>query len=316
MTTRSAEHAQYSAVAQWYISHWRSLRVSMSDLFRKPLATLMTLMVIGVAMALPSGLYILLKNLQDINQHWNNNPSISLYLKKGTPDYQISAMLSRLRKNPGIAQVNYVSPAKGLQEFKKVTQFGNILADLNQNPLPGVIVITPTSVEQSPAKLQRMLARLQNNTEVDVGQLDLAWVKRLYYIVMIGNRIIYSLALLFGIGVLLIIGNTIRLTTQRYQDEMRILNLVGATRAFIRRPLLYRGLLYGFFGGLIAWLLVGITLWWLKTPAQSLAQSYNHNLLLHGLPLFTGLSILGISSLLGLIGAWITTHHQLKTIEK
>jgi len=310
MTTKSP--VQYTLIAQWYTHHLRALLSSLDDLFRKPWATLMTLTVIGIAMALPSGLYVLLKNLQGINQHWNNKPSISLYLKKGTPDYQISALLSELKKSPNIDNASYISPAQGLQEFKKVTQFGKVLAELKQNPLPGVIVVTPTGRLQSPADLQQMLINLRHHSEVDVGQLDLAWVKRLYSIIAIGNRITYSLALLFGMGVLLIIGNTIRLTTQRHQEEMAILKLVGATDAFIRRPLLYHGLIYGVLGGMIAWLLVGITLWWLKAPAQSLAQSYNHNFLLQGLPFHTGISILGCSALLGLIGAWFAVHRQLK----
>ncbi len=313
--SKSSKQLQYTVVAQWGTNHLRALLSSLSDLFRKPFATLMTLMVIGVSMALPSGLYILLKNLQGVNQYWNYRPSISLYLKKGTPDDQISAMLSELKENPNINHVKYISPQAGLREFKKVTQFADVLADLNQNPLPGVIIVTPIKSQETPSNLQQMLTKLRHSAAVDIGQLDMAWVKRLYFIITIGDRIAYTLALLFGIGVLLIVGNTIRLTTQRYQEEMTILKLMGATNAFIRRPLLYRGLLYGFFGGIIAWLLIGITLWWLKAPAESLAQSYNHRLFLQGLPVYTGLTILASSALLGLIGAWIAARRQLRVIE-
>ncbi len=311
----NTEHAQYTRLAQWYNNHLVAMLSSLKDLFRKPLATFMTLMVVGVAMALPSGLYVLLKNLQDINQHWNNKPSISLYLKKGTPDYQITDMISEIKRNPDVGNAKYITPKEGLKEFKKVTQFGNALADLEQNPLPGVIVVTPTENEQSPASLRRILTQLKSFPAVNVGQLDMAWVKRLYFIIAIGNRITYSLALLFGIGVLLIVGNTIRLTTQRYQEEMTILKLVGATDAFIRRPLLYHGLFYGLFGGIIAWMLVGMMLWWLKAPAQSLAQSYSHNLLLQGLPFLSGIFILVASATLGLVGAWLAVHRQLRAIE-
>jgi cell division transport system permease protein len=302
-------------LTQWYTHHLQALMIGLGDLLRKPFASLMTLMVIGVAMALPSGLYILLNNLQSINQHWNNKPSLSLYLVKGAPDYQITAMLTDLKRNKNIASVKYVSPKEGLETFKQVTQFKDVLADLNQNPLPGVIVVTPIRSQQSPARLQKLLSHLQQYPQVKIGQLDMAWVKRLYYIITIGERITYSLALLFGIGVLLIIGNTIRLTIQRHHEEMRILKLVGATDAFIRRPMLYRGLLYGFFGGIVAWILVALMLWWLKSPAQSLAQSYNHNLVLSGLTFFSGFAILFGTALLGLLGAWLAGHRQLRALD-
>ena len=154
-----SEHVQYTSFERWYTNHVRALVISFGDLFRKPFATLMTLMVIGVAMALPSGLYVLLKNLQGINQHWNSRPSISLYLKKGVPDFQITDMLSNLKKNPNIDSAKYISPTEGLEEFKKITQFGDVLADLNENPLPGVIVVTPTRSLQSPSDLQQLLTQ-------------------------------------------------------------------------------------------------------------------------------------------------------------
>lgn len=311
----SIKSSQHTSVAQWYINHFHALLGSLKDLFRKPFATLMTLTVIGVAMALPSGLYILLKNLQDVNQQWNSKPSISLYLKKGAPDYQLSTMLSALKKNPNIAKTHYISPEEGLREFRKVTQFGDALGDIKQNPLPGVIVVTPIKSQQSPTALQHLLLKLRLYPAVDIGQLDLAWVKRLYFIIQIGDRITYTLALLFSLGVLLIIGNTIRLTTQRHHEEMKILKLVGATDAFVRRPLLYRGFFYGFLGGVIACVLVDMALWWLETPAQSLAQSYKHDLLLQGLSFFTGFSIIASSALLGVIGAWMAVHRQLSIIE-
>lgn len=306
--------AQLDRLTQWYTDHLHALLSGVHELLRKPLASFMTLMVIGVAVALPFGLYVLLQNLQGISQHWDNQASISLYLKKGTPDFQITGLLDRLRKNPDIKSAKYISPRQGLHDFQTITQFGDILTELKQNPLPGVIVVVPTESYQSPDNLKTLLNQFQKSSLVNAGQMDFAWVKRLYFIIIIGKRVIYSLTLLFGLGVLLVIGNTIRLTIEHHHEEMMILKLIGATDAFIRRPLLYRGLLYGLFGGLLAWVLVIITLSWLQPPAQALASSYNQNLLLQGLPILSGLVVIAFSAVLGIIGAWFAVYRQLRTL--
>ena len=308
------ESAKLDRLTQWYTNHRLSLLSSLQDLFKKPFANLMTLMVIGIAVALPAGLYILLQNLQSISQHWDNGGSISLYLKKGTPDFKISAMLTDLKKNTAVKKVKYISPEQGLRDFEQATQFGNIFSELKQNPLPGVIVITPTKDKRSPADLNNLINQFQRTHLIDVAQVDFAWIQRLYYIITIGKRITYSLALLFGLGVLLIIGNTIRLTIEHHYEEMAILKLVGATDTFIRRPILYRGLLYGVFGGTLAWLLISISLSWLKPPAQALANSYHQNFFLQGLTFSSGLLILACSATLGVIGAWLAAHRQLRTL--
>lgn len=306
--------AKLTRLSQWYTGHKRSFLSSLSELLRKPLASLMTLMVIGIALALPSGLYIVLQNLQNISQDWDKQGSISLYLKKGTPDFEISALLKSIKNNNAVESAQYISPEKGLSQFQKVAKFGDILSELKQNPLPGVIVVTPKENYQSPARLNKLLATLKNSDFIDTSQIDMAWIKRLYFIITISKRITYSLALLFGLGVLLIIGNTIRLTIEHHHEEMMVMKLVGATDAFIRRPLLYRGLLYGLLGGLLAWILVGLTLWWLASPAQALASSYNQSLLFEGLSIASGALILAISTLLGVIGAWLAAHRQLRLL--
>jgi len=308
------EASQLNPLTQWYTCHIRDFLLSFSELLKKPFASLMTLMVIGIAVALPAGLYVLLQNLQDISQQWDNQGSISLYLKKGTPDFEISDMLKHLKERPSIQQVKYITPEQGLKDFQKVTKLGDILSELKQNPLPGVIVVTPTKSLQSPDDLNKLVIQLQQSNMVQTSQIDMAWIKRLYFIITIGKRIAYSLTFLFGLGVLLIIGNTIRLTVEHHHEEMMVMKLVGATDAFIRRPLLYRGFLYGLLGGIVAWILLGITLSWLEPPAQALASSYSQNLLLQGLPFGFGLLVLTVSASLGIAGAWLAVHRQLRQL--
>lgn len=295
---------RYHSLTLWFINHVRALTSGLGELIQTPLSSLMTIAVIGVAMALPMGFYLLLQNAQTLSQSWRGNPTITLYLKQTLPETDIKPLLSQLTHHPDIKQVQYISPAEGLAEFKRDSQFGDILNTLPTNPLPPVVVITPTAAAASPHALQHLVTTLKAMTAVDIATLDMVWVKRLFYILTLGKRITYTLAGLFSVGVILIIGNTIRLTMQAHYQEMTILKLVGATTAFIRRPLLYRGFLYGFFGGCLAWLLISLMLWWLTTPAEHLAASYGNHFIIHGLNSKTGVEVIAISAVLGLLGAW------------
>ena len=271
----------------------------------------MTIAVIGVAMALPLGFYLLLQNVQTLSQSWHGHPTITLYLKQNIDDTDIKPLVTQLAHRPEIERVQYISAAEGLREFKRESQFGDILDALPNNPLPPVLIITPSPQSSSPATLPNLLKHLKTLVNVDAATLDMAWVKRLFYILTLGKRLTYTLAGLFGFGVILIIGNTIRLTLQAHRQEIIILKLVGATSAFIRRPLLYRGFLYGFFDGCLAWLLVSLILWWLAMPAESLAASYGNHFAITGLNGKTGLEIVSLSALWGVLGSWLVVRRHL-----
>lgn len=308
---------QYSRhpILHWAYSHGRALVTSLQQLTHAPLASLLTLLVIGIAMALPSGLYVLLKNFQSASQKWDNTPSISLYLKKTITPSQLNKIKKRLNTNKKISDVRYISPKQGLSEFEKLTDWGKALSRLKDNPLPGVLVVTPANTAYAPEQLRHLLNQLKHLPEVSIGKLDMAWVERLYDLVQLGQRLTFALAILFGIGVILIIGNTIRLTTQNHRQEIRVLKLIGATDGFIRRPLLYRGAWYGLFGGLIAWILVALIITWLKGPALALANSYDNSMIFGSLSFRDGIGITLISMVLGLFGSWIATRAHLRVAD-
>lgn len=313
MNTQS--NNQFNPIIAWLLNHIRACMYGFGEIVRAPLASIMTIAVIGVSMSLPSGFFLLLQNFQSISKPWDDTPSISLYLKQGISNNQIKQMLDDLKKRNDVKTVTYISPQQGLNEFKKTTEFSEFTKTLKDNPLPGVILVTPIEKEQSPTDMQNLLVDLKAIPAVDFAQLDIAWVKRLYYLITIGKRVIYTIALLFGIGVILIVGNTIRLTTQNHRQEIIILKLVGATNAFIRRPLLYRGLIYGLLGGCLAWLFVSLMLWWLSTPALRLADTYGSAFSIQGLGPITGLSILLISGTLGFLGSWLAIRRHLTAPE-
>lgn len=294
--------------------HWHAFLTGGSQLIKAPLTTIITLIVIGIAIALPTGMLIMLQNIQHISQGWQKSVAISLYLKKDIPNQQIQITLQQLQRRSDIQSAKYISPEQGLATFSKQSEFGDVLSTLENNPLPGVIVIHPKTTAQTPQKIHALLSALQQLNIVDQSKFDMAWVKRLYAIMQLGQHVLYALAFLIGLGVIFIIGNTIYLATQHYRKEMEIYKLTGATDSFVRRPFLYSGFWYGLTGSGFAWLLINSMLWWLKQPVDHLAALYSSHFLLYGLSANQSIVLLFVGVALGLIGSWFAVNRQLSQV--
>lgn len=297
----------------WRIHHAKMFVDSLNRLLRTPLASLVTLLVIAIAIALPAGLYLFLSNAQLISSKWDGTASISLYLRSEVTPNNAKALLVRLNKDELISSTEYISKEDALKEFKEYSGFGEALNYLDGNPLPSVILVKPKYMELQEQEI--LLEQLKKLPEVEEASLDLAWVKRLYYIMEIANRIILVLSILLGLAVLLIVGNTIRLAIDNRRQEIVVIKLVGATNAFVRRPFLYTGFWYGLGGGLLAWLLLFIALLWLKTPVNFLATSYSSDFSIMGLNLGFSVFLICIAIFLGLAGAWLAVGKHIKQIE-
>ncbi len=303
----------------YLLRHLQVFFYSLGQLTRSPLSLLMTSAVIGIALALPTGLHIILKNMQNISGDLDSAAQISLFLKKSTSDAQAQQLIQQLKGMPQIKKINYISREQALQEFKRLSGFGNALKALEKNPLPAVIVVQP-SLSQSnalsnTAATQQLLEQLQNKPYVDIAQLDMQWVKRLYTIMDIIRRGVIILSALLALAVLLVIGNTIRLAIQNRRDEIVIIKLIGGTDTFIRRPFLYTGFWYGLFGGLIALLLVMTSLLLLSDPIEALTQSYESRFSMQIIDFNSTVWLIGGSILLGLSGSWVAVERHLREIE-
>ncbi|MCW8891174.1 MAG: permease-like cell division protein FtsX [Sedimenticola sp.] len=317
---RKKQSAKISARSTLRIDVWlmRHLQVSLASLgrlVRTPLSTLMTTLVIGIALALPSGLYLLLTNAEALSGNWEGAASISLFLTQETHDEQTQALADKLRLDPAILHVQVIERSQALEEFRQRSGFADVLASLNENPLPSLIIVEPQPEHTEPAPAEELLDRLKKIQEVDFAQLDLEWVRRFHAITEIAQRGVLILASLLGLSVLLIVGNTIRLEIQNRHAEIEITKLIGGTNAFIRRPFLYNGAWYGLFGGLSAWLMVSLSLLLLDNPVAHLAGLYHSGFELAGADLTTLGLLLGGSTLLGLTGSWIAVGRHLNEIE-
>jgi len=299
----------------YFVRHVQVALNSLGRLYRSPLASLMTAAVIGIALALPSGLYLLTGNLQRLSTQWDGSASFSVFLHKTVSLQQTQALQNRLQQWPEIDSLQLITPDQALSEFRELSGFGEALDALDENPLPFVITIKPARTQADAESAALLLEKLRTFPEVELAQLDLQWVKRFNAIVDIVRRSIWVMAALLGLAVLLITGNTIRLEIQNRRDEIEITKLIGATNGFIRRPFLYSGFWYGIMGAVVAGLLVELAFLQLHSPVRQLAGLYQSGFSLQTLSLFESLTLLVAGTSLGLLGAWLAVGRHLAAIE-
>jgi cell division transport system permease protein len=259
-------------------------------MFASKLAGILNIMVIGIALSLPVGLYVLLQNAQGLVAQLSGTPQISLFMSMDAKADDADKLRKQLGQHPAIARVEFVSRAQALEQLKQSTGLADVIGGLNHNPLPDALIVYPKQGEaQALDELRVELAKLP---KVEQAQLDSAWA--------------YKLAITF---------NTIRLQILTQRDEIEVAKLIGATNGFIRRPFLYFGALQGLFGGIMAWFIIALSLLLLNHQLNALTQLYASQFILHPLSLGDSLTLLLFSMYLGWVGAWLSVARHLSQIE-
>ncbi len=300
----------------WLRSHRSNGSESFARMKAEPLQSLMTTLVIAIAMALPAALFVFVMSLQQLGGSWHNSARISVFLKRDATSEVVQSLIKTVQALPQLDQVTYLSPEAALAEFQQTSGFGEALALLDTNPLPGVLLLSPKPTWANEASgVTALIKALKQLSGVDEVQLDLQWLQRMQQILEIGQRIAVLLGFTLSLGVLLVVGNTIRLAIESRRDEIEVVKLVGGTDAFVRRPFLYTGLWYGLFGGLLAWLGVTLASLWLNSNVEKVAALYQSDFLLTG-PGWRGLLVLMVlGGLLGLLGAALAVGRHIARVE-
>lgn len=297
----------------WVANHQEVAAKSIAELLSSWAASLMTWLVIGIALALPTLLYLLLANIGDLSGDWDGSPRISVYLEDQVEPPAALALTRTLEQRDDVLVATFISADEALEEFRAFSGFGDVLQSLDANPLPPVVELTPAAREA--ADLRLLVSNLEGMAGVDRVSIDLAWIERLYALLTLGERFVLALAVFLSLGVLLSIGNTIRLAIENRRAEIEVVKLVGGTDSFVRRPFLYLGFWYGFGGAMLAWLMVQISLVFLAGPVDRLISSYEEQFSLAGLGFGATLLLLLAGAALGMAGAAIAVRRHLHLIE-
>jgi cell division transport system permease protein len=300
---------------QWFERHVQTLVGSLGRLWQQPFATMLTIVVIGIALALPACLHVLVQNVRVASGGWNSALDISVYMKPDASLDQAKRAAERIRQRRDVDEVTLVEADAALAEFRRNSGFGAALDALKNNPLPHALVVRPDAEYREAGRVQALSNELKKIDGVDIVQLDTEWVSRFNAILDVIRRGVFLAAVLFALGILVIIGNTIRLDIENRRGEIEVTKLVGGSDAFVRRPFLYNGVWYGLAGGFIAGLIVAIVVAVLSTPVQRIAGLYGSQFELQGVGFIGWVALLLGGALLGWLGSFIVATRELREIE-
>ncbi len=293
----------------WTRQHRQSFRASLSRLVARPWSTALTILVMGIALALPLLLFVLLDNARALSGGLREAREFTVFLDTKQDAAGAQRFADDLRKRADVVDVVLRTPEQGLAEFRQLSGFSEALDVLDDNPLPSVIVITPRLDKR--ATEPPLLAELKADSRVDMVQYDAEWRKRLSALLGFGERAMLALMVLLGLATLLVVGNTVRMDIQGRAEEIAVVQLMGASDGFIRRPFLYAGFWYGVLGGLLAVLAVGMVELSVREPLLELLASYQNRFSLHGFGWRDAMMVVSASALLGWLGALIVSTRHL-----
>jgi cell division transport system permease protein len=302
-------------VRQWFERHLQTLVGSLGRLWQQPFAALLTILVIGIALALPACLHTLVQNVRAASGGWGHALDVSLYMKQTTSLEDTRQVADKLRKRRDVDDVKLIEADEALEEFRKSSGFGEALDALDRNPLPHALVVRPDPAFRAPEQIASLTQALRELPEVDIVQLDTEWVTRFHAMLDVVRRIVLLAAGLFALGILVIVGNTIRLDIENRRDEIEVTKLVGGSNAFVRRPFLYNGVWYGLGGGLIAWLVVTVAVRLLAPAVERIAGLYGSRFELAGLGSIGAAALVAGGIALGWLGSFIAATRELRGIE-
>ena len=297
----------------WLSHHWHAFFLALLRLVGSPLASLLNIIVIGVAFSLPAGVYMLIGNVQSFSGQLSGAPQLSVFLKLGTSKGAIEKLESHLRQHPQIASFRFLSKDKALEQLKQKNWIADAVNSLTRNPLPDAFIIDAKSI--SPESLNRLRTEMLKWPDSKHVQLDSDWMERLSALLKLGKIGLLILTALLSFALIVVTFNTIRLQILTKRDEIEVSKLIGATSNFIRRPFLYFGAIQGVAGGAIAWLIVALVINLINNELTNLVQLYAVDFQLHHISFEDSISLLLFSSWLGWAGSWLSVANHLWQIE-
>ncbi|WP_019218008.1 permease-like cell division protein FtsX [Legionella tunisiensis] len=295
--------------------HLQAANSSLNLLCRKPLATMMTVIVIAIALTLPTLFWVFTDNLEQLTINWQRGGHISLYLKSPLSEAEQTAFVARVRATEGVGNVVLKSPEEGLAELQRQEGMHDIMRYLPENPLPAMMDVIPALAVNTPAQMEQLFTRLKAYPQVEQAKLDMQWITKLHAILGFATKIAHALMALLASAVVLIIGNTLRLAIHNRHEEIQVLKLIGATDPYIARPFLYTGMWYSLAGAIMAVFFVNIFMLSVAVAVKQLAAAYQMHYPIMGLSVKQAYLLVIVSTMLGWLGARLSVKQQLASIE-
>ena len=293
--------------------HLAVLAATLRRLVAAPVSSSLNILIMGIAISLPVGMYVLMQNVQTLTAHVSGTPQISVFLALDAGKNDTTKIGRQLAQLPDVTHADFVPRDAALAQLKRASGMADVIAGLDSNPLPDAFIVHPKDAD--PAALEKLRDELQKLPKVVKVQMDAAWARKLDALLGFVRLGMLILAALLSLALVAITFNTIRLQILTRREEIEISRLIGATDAFIRRPFLYFGFLQGAAAGLAAWLIITASLALLNFKVGTLAHLYDSSFSLHYLGWGDSFSLMLFAAYLGWLGAWLSVSQHLWQFE-
>ncbi|MES2562621.1 MAG: permease-like cell division protein FtsX [Pseudomonadota bacterium] len=298
----------------WLMQHGRAMRTTAGKLVRTPFASAFNVIVLGIALALPCGLYVALTNVQHAVRAVSPDPQLTLFLAPDASPSDAEKIDAQLKKHAQVARRSYVPRERALEDLKRASGMSGIVEALERNPLPNAFVINANN--PTPVIMERLRRELSGWPKVDHVQLDAEWTQRLDAALKVGRIALSVLAMVLGFSLVAITFNTIRLQILTQREEIEVTALIGAANGYIRRPFLYYGAVLGVLGGLAASGFVWAAIAALNAPITDLSLLYGARWEITPMNLQDAASVLAFAGGLGWLGAWLSVARHLMQVRR
>ena len=272
----------------------------------------MMIIVIGITLCLPSTGLLLIENAGQISQNIEHEAEISIFLDRSVSKDQIDFIDLSLEKNSLIKKIHFEPKLIAWEKLQSKLDVA-VSSSVSNNPLPDAFFISLNTLDE--IKIQKLLDSLEGIDGIDSVTVDGNWIKKLRIGLSLIKLSVFFIAALLIIVLLVVIGNTIRLQTLTYKDEIEVSKLIGATNAFIQRPFMYTGILYGLGGGIITISILKLSVLGLNATLIKLASIFGTNIIFQDLPHRFYLYIVILAMLIGLISSYISARNSIQRLK-
>jgi cell division transport system permease protein len=287
--------------------HRYALAVTLRRLISQPISSLTNLLVIALALSLPLLGASLLVSIEPVARQVSVTPELTIFLKPDAASTAAEQLAKRIRSEHAhqVSGVRIIPKDRALKDLRENPAWEQALKVLPSNPLPDAVVVAFTPGEDLAARADELARVWRSWPNIDLVQLDSAWVQRLEALLRFGKVGLLLLALSVILVVLATVFNTVRMQALSQREEIGVARLVGATEGFVRRPFLYLGALTCTIAALISIGIARGALMPLNDALASLARSYDAEfaLALPSIPVLC-IAVLSVACLGALSARW------------
>ncbi|QLB13713.1 cell division protein FtsX [Bisgaardia hudsonensis] len=302
--------------ASFLVQFIYSLKSVLNDLFHKKYTTLLTVFVISVSLTIPTVGYLFWKNINNTSLSFYPDAEITVYLHKNLSESDANLVVDKIRDQDGVESLNYISRQQSLNEFRNWSGFSDGLDILDDNPLPAVVTVKPTTDYNQHEKRDELRRKLNSIKGIQEVHLDNSLFGKFTALSWLVAQITILGTILMFLSVFLIISNSISADIYSKRANIEVSKLLGATDQFVLRPFLYTGIIYGILGGLFACIFSAAIILYFKNAIQYVTDLFSVTFQWQGIRISELFFLMIVCSLMGYVSAWISANKYIRILEK